>query len=226
MLKRLSVAVCVLLMPMQVAAASIHFEHDGGGFSSIGPGGFQLFTELESPDWAFQMALETGAALSVAPGASGGTEYAFGGGVLTLSGIGGVLAVIPVAPFTISLSAPDQDPIWDALPYPGPVSEMDGLLFVALGSGTLDPALAHALGVSTHTLGGSLQFIVDDFYGTPADAVRQAVPNWLAGDIDLRDVPEPSALVLASLGIGFAIRRRIRMNAQAAEAGGPGTASS
>ncbi len=216
MLTRISAVAFVLLIPIHAAAATIHFEHDGGGISSIGAGGFQLFTELESPDWAVQFALETGPALSVTPGSSGGTDYAFAGGLLTLFGTGGALAAIPVAPFTISLSAPDHSPIWDALPLPGPVAEMSGLLYLVLGPGTLDPALAHALGVSTHTLGGSLQFIVDDFYGTSADAVRQAVPNWLAGDIDLRDrqVPEPSMLLLAALGsAGVAVRRRLSRRA-------------
>ncbi len=55
---------------------------------------------------------------------------------------------------------------------------------------------------------------------TSADTDRQAARNWLAGNAGRRDrqVPDPSALLVAALGTAFAVWRRIRMNAQAATA--------
>jgi hypothetical protein len=228
MVTKLGVAICIALFASSASASVIQFSHDGGGLSSMGPGGFSLEVELDffGTDTAdltqVAFSLATGTAASVTVDASGGSSYVFTDGVVTFD-FEGRTSKVEVLPFTFELSPVIYDPIWGG---DGHVALMPGLLDLTLGSGRLSPSLARALGVKRKTRGGSLSFIVDDFRGSPFADVRPGVPNFLAGSLDAtakgaskevnaqgmsaQAVPEPSllALLLAGGTVGVLRRRR------------------
>jgi hypothetical protein len=227
MLTRFGVAICVVLFASSASASVIQFSHDGGGLSSVGPGGFFLDTVLDffgtdTADLAqVAFSLATGNAASVIVDASGGSSYVFTDGVVSFA-FEGTTFEVEVLPFTFALSPVIYDPIWGG---DGLVALMPGLLDLTLGSGKLSPSLARALGVKRKTTGGSLSFIVDDFRGDPLADVRPGLPNFLTGSLDgtgkgkskkmnalasAQAVPEPSLLALLLAGGTLGVLRRRR----------------
>ena len=216
MLYKLALATAVLalsLLPVQVRASSISFEHDGGGVAYFTSSGFffenvkGLFTDF--PPGVDELTMETGVTLSTTVHADGAVDYEYDGATLTFYSNHIPVAIIPLLPFGFSLSAPIYDPVWGN--YPGPVSTLNEgqRQELSLGPGTIDDAIAQALGVHKETLGGTLFLVVDDIAGNVDSAVRQATPNFIAGDIEVKPIPEPSALILMSL-CSAAVARRAR----------------
>jgi hypothetical protein len=228
MVTKLGVAICIALFASSASASVIQFSHDGGGLSSIGPGGFFLETGLDffGTDTAdltqVAFSLSTGNALLVNVDASGASSYLFTEGVVTFT-FEGTTSEVEILPFTFELSPVIYDPFWGG---DGPVALMPGLLDLTLGSGRLSPPLARALAVKRKTTGGGLSFIVDDFRGSPFADVRPGVPNFLAGSLDAtakgkskkvnaqrvsaQAVPEPSLLALLLAGGTLGVLRRRR----------------
>jgi hypothetical protein len=200
------VASLLLAAPAGASSISVHFEHDGGGSAAIGPGGFFLDEVIDGVSWASTFSIATGAATAVLIDADGSVEYDFDDGRLTFDSGS---TQIPLAAFAIRLGPSDQTPIWFNF-GPGPVAQMLAYPDIDLLPGVLDPSIASALGVSIHTLGGSITLILDDFYGDAFSAVRDVTPNNVAGDLLLQTVPEPSTLLLMGAGLAVARRRSWR----------------
>jgi hypothetical protein len=229
LLTKFGLVVGAVLLASTVHAATIEFSHDGSGLSSIGRGGFYLASELDyfstDTDDAFGVGFElwTGRAKSVFVDASGASRYFFTGGVATFT-FQGKESAFNVLPFTIELSPVTYDPVWGG---DGPVALMD-MVDVTLGRGTLNPALARALGVKKKVSGGGLSFVVDDVRGKPRAKAREGVMSWMGGSLDVRGkgrptdqlrvgegvvpqaVPEPSLLALVAAGTALTLRRRRR----------------
>lgn len=221
MCRILLVLLSLSLFPAADARASLlTFEWDGGGQSWVGKDGFHLHPSSAVAFGIFDdLVFTTGPAVSVAGNGAGGHDYQFGDGLLTFYMGSTPVAFIPVLPFVLSLSAPVHEQIWGNWGAGDTVAQMN-FVNLALGAGTLDPALAASLGVAQHTLGGDVSFIVDDFVPGPSGACsgsaldptfRCGVPNNISGAIALGTVPEPATLALLALGgAGVAIRRRAR----------------
>ena len=82
---------------------------------------------------------------------------------------------------------------------------------IQLGLGLFDPALAALLRIQEQTLGGSIDFGLEDITGDPSSSVRLAADHRGFADleIDVVDVPEPAALLLMLTGgSAWLVRRR------------------
>lgn len=92
-------------------------------------------------------------------------------------------------------------------------------LWIYLGAGHLDRRVAHMMGVSTRTVGGSFVIGPEDINEDPSTAERVGFSNTGAGNLSIETtVPEPSlaVLLLAAATAGAARQRRRRAASRAA----------
>jgi hypothetical protein len=222
MITRTSILLTVFLTAAGLrpaAASTLNFEHDGGGVASVGAEGFFLSVNVLAGtdpfhlDMAGDLDFTTGAADVVSPNAQGGFDFHFVGGQLAFDFGADGRAVIPVLPFTISLSDAIYPQIWENWEPPTAlVARMLSSPDLILGAGRLDAILAQRLDVQRRTLGGTAFMVVDDFLPTPLLSDPQhydAVPNFISGRIALREAPEPQLVSLLVVG-GLAVVRRRR----------------
>jgi hypothetical protein len=222
-MKRTWLVLALLLAAVgeRTAAASpvMYFEHDGGGVSWVGAEGFNFAVNtagasLQPPRLELfgDLVFTAGAADTVSPNARGGVDFHFVDGQIAFDFGADGSAVIPVLPFTISLSAAVYKQTWDNWDPNALVARMLLYPHLSLGSGMLDARLAHRLGVERQTLGGEAFLVIDDFLPSPSledPEFHDAVPNFINGRIAVRQVPEPQLLSLLIAG-GMAVVRRQR----------------
>jgi len=82
---------------------------------------------------------------------------------------------------------------------------------IALGNGLFDAAVAKALGVSPHTIGGFIDFGLEDIDGAPDSQSRRGFDHrgLAVLEIEAQDVPEPGTIILGLVAAaGLAARRR------------------
>jgi len=237
------VACTLLFCPLAVGASEISFEADGGGFTVVSATGGMFWHPSDAaviigPFADFALWTPPGTAV---PHPDGSWDFSFPGGTLALSDVEGgaglfpypvdasdigtipsLIGVIPVLPFSFSLTPPVYDSTWDVWDPPRPVARMVGELELTLGPGTLRGDIAAALGVYPHTLGGHARWIVDDFLPNPTagdctfdaalgtdDSLHCGINNNASVHLTVQEVPEPLSVALIGLGIGvFAARRR------------------
>jgi PEP-CTERM motif len=89
--------------------------------------------------------------------------------------------------------------------------ESRGELFVRLGSGHFDRALAAALGVGRLVIDGEVEMGIDGVTGQPSSLVRLAGSAGGSADVNLyaSEVPEPSTWLMVGLG-ALLYRRQAR----------------
>ena len=90
-------------------------------------------------------------------------------------------------------------------------------LFVDLGPGAFDPALARKLGIARRTSGGLFFVGLEDISGGPATARRTGFSHSGSADLSIPvTVPEPTTLGLLGVAVTVAAVRRRRGHAKAA----------
>ena len=137
--------------------------------------------------------------------------YTFGPGVLNIrlgwldehgvEQVGSFVATIPGLTFRIESEG--VPPICDVCPQ-----TVLNAPPTIIGPGSFDPASTFGLGIARQTVGGEMDFLIDEFTGAPGSATRFAGINYL--DLQIA-VPEPalsSILVMAALGL-LRFRRRL-----------------
>jgi hypothetical protein len=83
-------------------------------------------------------------------------------------------------------------------------------LFILLGQGAFDSALAHQLGVARQTSGGHFSIGLEDIDGGPASPLRTGFSHSGYADLSIPvSVPEPTTLSLLGVALAvMAVRRR------------------
>jgi hypothetical protein len=140
---------------------------------------------------------------------NGLTTYQYGAGTLTLDisahrddGLTAAgTALFPTRPFSFTVCEG-----CDTLFGGGKADDFE----IALDPGVFDPALAALLGIHEETLGGTIDFGLEDISGDPASERRVAADHRGLSNlrIETREVPEPAALLLAIAGAGALLARR------------------
>jgi hypothetical protein len=238
------IASALLGYPLAVGASTISFEADGGGRTVASATGGLFWRPSDpiifGPFASFALWTPAGTAVQ---NADGSWDFSFPSGILALSDVEGgansftypvsasdigvvpsLVGVLPVLPFSFSLTPPHDDSTWDLWSPPRPVASLVNSIELTLGPGTLRSDIAAVLGIHPETLGGKGTWIVDDWLHNPTasdctfddalgadESLHCGINNNAGVVLTVQDVPEPISLGLIGVGIAaFAARRRAR----------------
>jgi hypothetical protein len=202
-----------LLLPATGSASTLAFEVTGGELSvDFGLVRFTLFEDAESLDFDVSGVadLDSGPLyLHDVDDVFGDTTYGYGAGTLVLS----LQGFDDDGNFVSGTFTAETEPFsftvcegCDTLFGGGTADDFE----IDLGRGVLDPALAKLFGVNVKTLGGFIDFGLEDIDGDPFERFRTGYDHRGYANLEIvAQAPEPGfTWLLIAGGAGLAARRR------------------